>query len=117
MIQISLSYSQLRAILCLSVQNTTLKAFLSDILSGKVSSFSELELIEIIAEARLDTEIVRIISGKDPDTMDAITALEYISSFFEYIRANSARFQSWLASSGLALPLQKPQPTPLKPLK
>ena len=98
-----LSYSQLRQILCLTISNQTLKAKLEDFLSGKVAKVSEVELLELISESEADKELIRIISTQDPDNMDAIEALEYISAFFVYIRANSERFKSWLGSFGLVV--------------
>ena len=114
--KITLTYSQLRSILCLAVENTTLKGFLQQLISGDISAFSELQLLEIIAAAQVDLDIIRIVSGKDPATLDAIEAMEVISSFFAYIRANSEKYLSWLGSLGLALPNQadrvSPQTTP-----
>ena len=98
-----LSYSQLRQILCLTISNATLKAKLEDFLSGKVAKVSELELLELISQSEADKELIRIISNQDPDDMDALEALEHISAFFVYIRANKERFAGWLGSFGLAV--------------
>ncbi len=62
-----------------------------------------MELLELISESEADKELIRIISNQDPEQMDAFEALEYISSFFAYIRANSDRFKAWLGSFGLAV--------------
>jgi len=106
-----LSYKQLRQILCLTISNTTLKAKLEDFLSGKVTKVSELELLEIISQSEADKELIRIISGSDPDEMDALEALEHISAFFVYIRASKERFSAWLGSFGLAVKVQENTPT------
>ena len=98
-----LSYSQLRQILCLTISNATLKAKLEDFLSGKVAKVSELELLELISQSEADKELIKIISGREPDDMDALEALEHISAFFVYIRANKERFGAWLGSFGLAV--------------
>ncbi len=98
-----LSYSQLRQILCLTISNTTLKAKLEDFLSGKVAKVSEVELLELISQSEADKELISILSGRNPDEMDALEALEYVSAFFVYIRANKERFASWLGSFGLAV--------------
>jgi hypothetical protein len=98
-----LSYKQLRQIFCLTISNTTLKAKLEDFLSGKVTKVSELELLEIISQSEADKELIRIISGSEPDEMDALEALEHISAFFVYIRASKERFSAWLGSFGLAV--------------
>jgi len=55
-------------------------------------------------DSELEKDIIRILSGQDPDSMDAIDALEYIASFFAYIRANKPRFARWLESIGLKHP-------------
>jgi len=101
--EVKLSYSQLRQILCLTISNKTLKAKLEDLLSGKVTKVSEVELLELISESEADKELIRIISNQDPDTMDALDALEHISAFFVYTRANKDRFKGWLGSLGLAV--------------
>jgi len=106
-----LSYSQLRQILSLTISNTTLKAKLEDFLSGKVTKVSEVELLELISQSEVDKELIRIISGREPEAMDAIEALEYISAFFVYIRANSERFKGWLGSFGLAVKASPTTPT------
>ena len=98
-----LSYNQLRQILCLTISNATLKAKLEDFLSGKVTSVSELEILQLISDSEADKELICIIAERDPDKMDAIEALEYISAFFVYIRANKERFAGWLGSFGLAV--------------
>ncbi len=97
---VKLSYGQLRQILCLTISNNILKAKLEDFLSGKLARVSELELLEMISESQADKELIRILSGQDPEDLDAMESLEYISSFFVYIRANKARFASWLRSFG-----------------
>ena len=98
-----LSYNQLRQILCLAISNATLKAKVEDFLSGKVTSVSEVEILQLISDSEADKELIRILSNQEPDNMDALEALEYISAFFVYIRANSERFRSWLGSFGLAV--------------
>ena len=98
-----LSYSQLRQILCLTISNATLKAKLEDFLSGKVAKVSEVELLELISQSEADKELISILSGRNPDEMDALEALEYVSAFFVYIRANKERFSIWLGSFGLAV--------------
>jgi hypothetical protein len=106
-----LSYNQFRQILSLTISNQTLKAKLEDFLSGKVTKVSEVEILQLISDSEVDKELIRIIAGKEPDEMDAIEALEYISAFFAYIRANSERFRSWLGSFGLAVKANPATPT------
>jgi len=106
-----LSYSQLRQILCLTISNATLKAKLEDFLSGQVAKVSEVELLELISQSEADKELIKIISGREPDEMDALDALEHISAFFVYIRANKDRFKSWLGSFGLAVTTEANTPT------
>ena len=101
--EVTLSYNQLRQILCLTISNKTLKAKLEDFLSGKLTKLSEVELLELISDSEADKELIRIISKQDPDTMDALDALEHISAFFVYIRANKERFAGWLGRFGLAV--------------
>lgn len=96
-----LSYAQLRAILALAVTNDLAKGKLSDLLSGGMANISEIDLLSMIAESQVDMEMIRILSGRDPETMDALAGLEYISDFFAYIRANKDKFKGWLGSLGL----------------
>jgi hypothetical protein len=98
-----LTYNQLRQILCLTISNGTLKAKLEDFLSGKLTKVSEVELLELISNSEADKDLIRILSNKEPDEMDALEALEYIHSFFAYIRASSQKCKDWLGSLGLAV--------------
>ena len=106
-----LSYKQLRQILSLTISNQTLKAKLEDFLSGKVIKVSEIEILQLISDSEVDKELIRIIAEREPEEMDAIEALEYISAFFVYIRANSERFKGWLGSFGLAVKANPDIPT------
>ncbi|PKN78187.1 MAG: hypothetical protein CVU48_09060 [Candidatus Cloacimonetes bacterium HGW-Cloacimonetes-1] len=105
-----LTYNQLRQILCLAISNSTIKAKLEDLLSGKLTKVSEVELLELISTSEADKELIRILSGQDPDNMDAVEALEYISAFFAYIRASKEKCKDWLGSFGLAV-TSNPKPT------
>jgi len=109
--EVKLSYNQLRQILCLSISNKNLKAKLEDFLSGKIAHVKEMEFLELIKESEVDKDLITILSGCNPDEMDAVEALEYISAFFVYIRANKERFASWLGSFGLAVELSPSTPS------
>ncbi len=98
---ITLTYGQLRSILALAVTNDVAKGKLSDLLSGGLANINEIDLLSMIADSHVDSEIIRILSGRDPETMDALEGLEYISAFFGYMRANKSKFSGWLASFGL----------------
>jgi hypothetical protein len=56
--EVTLSYNQLRQILCLTISNKTLKAKLEDFLSGKVTKVSEVELLELISESEADIQLI-----------------------------------------------------------
>lgn len=103
---IQLSYSQLRQILAITLSNDTIRTKLSDVLIGSLS-IGEMEVVELIKDSGADLELIRILSGQDPETMDAVDAVEWILSFFEYIRASLPKLMPWLESMGL-----KAKPTP-----
>lgn len=69
--EVTLSYSQLRQILCLTISNKTLKAKLEDFLSGKVTKVSEVELLGLISESEADKELIGTFSNQDPYTTNA----------------------------------------------
>lgn len=94
-----LTYAQLREILALTLTNGPIRVKLDALLAGREVSLDEGELIDLIVASEIDRDLIRILSGTDPDTLDAITALEYISDFFSYIRASSPKFTRWLKSS------------------
>ena len=100
---ITLTYSQLRQIMALSVSNGTIKAKLEDFLAGKIAAINEVQALEMIASSEVDKDLIRILTGKDPDTMEMFEALEVIASFFVFIRANKEKFSSWLRSLGYAV--------------
>ncbi len=110
--QTKLSYNQLRQILALAISNDTIKAKLADLLAGKMAEVSELDLLAMISRSEVDKELIAILSGKDPDKMDALEGLEYISAFFAYIASNKEKYASWLASIGLKTPTKKKQTSP-----
>lgn len=99
--EIKLSYDQLRQILAIAISNETIKGKLSDLMSGNMAEVSELDLLDLINKSQADKELIAIISGQDPDEMDAFEGLEYLSAFFGYIRANKEKFSVWLGSLGL----------------
>jgi hypothetical protein len=94
----TLSYSQLRSILALVVTSQPIRVKLEDILSGKEVRISETSLLELILSSDIDSEIIRILTGQDPATMDAFQAIEVIADFFVYMKANSAKLLPWLSS-------------------
>jgi len=106
-----LTYSQLRQILSLVLTNKGLRAKLEDFLSGKMTKFSELELLDMIQASEADKDLIRILSNLEPDEMDALDALEYISAFFAYIRASKEKCSSWLAGLGYTVKNGKTTPT------
>jgi len=104
MTEIKLSYGQLRQIMALTFKNGEIRVKLGDILNGKAGAITEADLLDILVESELEKDVIQILSGQDPDTMDAIEALEILASFFAYIRANKPRFARWLESIGLKPP-------------
>lgn len=84
----------------LAVSNQTIRMKLSDFLGGKMTKISEIELMDLIYESQIDTELIRILSGKDPDTIEAFEGIEYITAFFAYFASNKPRFSALLASIG-----------------
>lgn len=99
-----LTYDQLRRILALCIDNGVIKAKLEDLLAGALVNITELELMEILKDSEIDLDMIRILSGKDPEEMDAMEGLEYISDFFAYMRANGAKLAGWLGSIGSSKP-------------
>lgn len=112
----TLTYNQLRQILALTMSNSKLKASIGDFLSGKLTDMTEVDLIDMIYQSEVDKEVIGILANRNADEMDAIEAMEYISDFFGYIRANKAKFNGWLASLGLNLTANEAS-TPLSALK
>jgi hypothetical protein len=98
-----LTYGQLRDILGLALANQTLRLRIEDLLSGKTLKVSELELLDMIRESQADKDLIRILTGNDPDTLDAFVGLEAIAGFFGYMRANSGKWQTWLGALGYAV--------------
>lgn len=99
--EMKLTYGQLRDILGLVLSNETLRVRMDDLLSGKLLKFSELELIDLIRQSEADKDMIRILTGQDPETLDAFEGLEAIAGFFEYMRANAGKLQTWLGAFGL----------------
>lgn len=102
--RVDLSYDQLRRILALCVDNGIIRMKLSELLDGRIAEVSEMDLIELLKTSEIDSDVIRILSGKDTSEMDAIDGLEYLSGFFGYMRANKERLTGWLASIGLKEP-------------
>lgn len=94
---INLTYSQLRQILSITLTNEHVRHTLADVFMG-TAELTELSLIETIIDSGADLELIRIISGQDPENMDATEAMGWILAFFEYIRASLPKLKPWLES-------------------
>lgn len=115
---IELKYGQLREILALTLATGPVKMKLEELLSGKASSISEGEIIELIFKSEVDKKLIKILTKKAADEMDAAEAIGVITDFFDYMRANLPKFASWLRSSrSAAAPAPKKKPTRGKNLK
>lgn len=95
-----LTYDQLRRILALLNDNSVLKAKLDAFFAGKLTGISETDILGLISSSEIDKDMIRILTGNDPDTMDALDGLQAIADFFAYVRANKARLSGWLESIG-----------------
>jgi hypothetical protein len=98
-----LTYGQLRVILGLALENEKIRARFEDFLTGKLENLNELELLELVRESEVDIEFLRILTGSDPTTLDAVEAMETIAAFFAYWRASKPRLDGWLGSLGFAV--------------
>ncbi|MCB5285545.1 MAG: hypothetical protein LHW45_08165 [Candidatus Cloacimonetes bacterium] len=92
------TYAQLREILALTLTTGSIRLKLDQLLSGQSVEINEGQVIDMIVESNIDKDMIRILSGQDPDGMDAIEAMEYISDFFAYMRSSSPKFAGWLKS-------------------
>lgn len=101
MTEIKLTYNQLRQILGLVITNGEVRVRIGEIINGTTGIIEESDLLDLIYKSGIEKDVIHILSGKDPDTLDAIEALEYLASFFAYIRVNKPKFASWLESIGL----------------
>jgi hypothetical protein len=97
------SYGQLRAILGLALENGTVRLRLEDFLTGKLVNLNEMELLELVRESGVDLELLHILTGSDPATLDAVDALETVAAFFAYWRASKPKLDGWLGSLGFAV--------------
>lgn len=97
---IKLSYSQLRAILGLALENGKIRVRLEDFLTGKSVTLNEIELIGLVRDSGVDLELLRILTGSDPGEIDAVTALKTIDAFFAYWQANGQKLRPWLENLG-----------------
>jgi len=100
---LKLTYSQLRDILGLALENKTLRLRVGDFLSGKTVSIGEMEFLELVHKSGVDIEIIGILTGKDSTEIDALDGLEAIAAFFAYWRVSKPRLQGWLGSLGFAV--------------
>jgi hypothetical protein len=110
---INLTYSQLRQILSITLSNQHIRLKLADVFMGK-TELTELALIETIVNSGADLELVRILSGQDPESMDATEAMGWILAFFGYIRASWPKLKPWLGS---IISVEEPKKTASKSSK
>ncbi len=94
---ISLTYSQLRQVLSITLSNEHIRHTLADVFTG-TTELTELALIETILDSGADLELIRIVSGQNPENMDATEAMGWILAFFEYIRVSLPKLKPWLES-------------------
>lgn len=100
----TLSYSQLRQILCLILENESIRVKLEYLLSGKELKLSEIDFLQFLAESQVDKDMLRILSGTDPETLEAMEAVGYLIGFFGYIHSSKEKLRTCLSSFGLKLP-------------
>lgn len=104
-----LTYTQLREILGILITSDPVRATLGELFS-KGKSISELEILDLIYQSNIDSQIIAIL-GYDPETIDAIQGMEVILSFFAYIRGNSEKFSGFLSNFAFPKAEEKPHPT------
>lgn len=98
---ITLSYTQLRKILGLALENETIKTKLGELISGKAADITEMDMINLVNKSEVDMQMIEILSGKNPAEIDAVEGLQYITDFFAYCASNKATFSTLLAGTGL----------------
>ncbi len=94
-----LTYRQLRDILALPVISKNFEGKLEDILAGE-ADLTIVGFAKMLAESRLDEEIVQILTGKDISEVDAIQGGEALANFIEFIKKNKDKFSFFVKIFG-----------------
>ncbi len=103
----NVSYSKFRKIISLFVKNEVLRDSLEKLLTGKSISMTELELLELIDQAGIDSQVIEILTDKKPESLSAEEGLKVLLDFFLNTKNSFQNLEKQLLSLGLKLQADK----------
>jgi hypothetical protein len=89
--EMKIKYNQLREIISLVFKNSKIKALLNERSVGTLFELDFYDMVAVLAESEVDINILQILTGKNPEELDALEAIEVISDFFTFISENYQR--------------------------
>lgn len=96
-----LTYSKLRKVLSILLQNKTLRESLVELLSGKEKELDELAFLDLLEDSKADLQILEILTEQKVEDIPAEEALGVFADFFCSIKSSWERFKPVLSSLGL----------------
>lgn len=96
-----LTYSKLRKVLSILLQNKALRESLVELLSGREKELDELGFLDLLEDSKADLEILEILTEHKVEDIPAEEALGVFADFFCSIKNSWERFKPVLSSLGL----------------
>lgn len=96
-----LSYSKLRKVFSVCLQNHTFRLVLEELLAGNTSEITEFEMLDLLVESEADLEVLEILTDKSPDSIPPEEAIDTFRVFFCSTRSTWQRLQPLLEDLGL----------------
>ncbi len=95
-----ISYATFRKVLSTLLRNDQLRDGLTDLLAGNEVELSEVGFLDLLEESHVDIDILRILTGREPEDTSPQQAAEAFTAFFSAVRGSWRAFQPLLAGLG-----------------
>ncbi len=95
-----ISYATFRKVLSTLLRNDQLRDGLTDLLAGNELELSEVGFLDLLEASNVDIDILRILTGREPEDIGPEQAAEAFTAFFSAVRGSWHAFQPLLESLG-----------------
>jgi len=83
-----ISYATFRKVLSTLLRNDQLRDGLTDLLSGNEMELSEVGFLDLLEASNVDIDILRILTGREPEAIGPEQAAEAFTAFFSAVRGS-----------------------------
>ncbi len=101
-----ISYATFRKVLSTLLRNENLRDGLTDLLAGNELELSEVSFLDLLEASNVDIDILRILTGREPEDTSPQQAAEVFTAFFSAVRGSWRAFQPLLDALGYTAQVQ-----------